>query len=259
MRRENTLRASIEDDEPALGAGTGTYAPAAVETFGAVGLDFVWVDLEHAGPSPDDARVLADLTRAAEAAGVELLVRLPSGDPPLIRKVLDAGVRTILVPRVETAAEVREAVRAARFEYDGEPGGRGIGVGRTATWGADLDDHAPREDAETLVGVMIENRTAVENLEGILSVPELGFAFVGPADLSVSFGRPMETDHPDVRDAVAGVEDAVRASDVALGGIFDDPAAATAAIDDGYRIVRVGGDLSAARAVLADRLERIDR
>ncbi|WP_058365017.1 HpcH/HpaI aldolase family protein [Haloparvum sedimenti] len=259
MNRENDLRRSVERGDPVFGASAATFSPAAVETFGALGLDFVWLDFEHAGPSPYDSTVFEDLTRAAEAADIELFVRLPSGDPPLVRKVLDAGVRTVLIPRVETAAEVREAVAAARFAVDGEPADRGIGVGRGSTWGADFADHAAREDAETFVGVMIENETAVENLDEILDVSGLGFAFLGPADLSVSVGHPMQKDHPEVEALVERAETAIAASDVSLAGIHNDPDAIREAVDDGYRIVRMGGELSAARQVLSDRLDAIDR
>ncbi|WP_224271087.1 HpcH/HpaI aldolase family protein [Haloprofundus salinisoli] len=259
MKRENQLRRRLERDEPVFGASAATFSPAVVETFGAIGLDFVWLDFEHGGPSPYDSTVFEGLTRAAEAADIELFVRLPSGDPPLVRKVLDAGVRTILIPRVETAAEVREAVSAARFSIDGDPADRGIGVGRGSTWGADFDDHAAREDAETLVGVMIENETAIDNIEEILAVPELGFAFIGPADLSVSVGHPMEKEHPDVRTLVDRAESAVRKSDVALAGIHNDPQAIDNAIDDGYRVLRIGGEISAARQVLGERLASLER
>jgi len=240
------------------GASVATYSPAAVEAFGAVGLDFVWLDFEHGGPSPYDSTVFEDLTRAAEVADVELFVRLPSGEPSLVRKVLDAGVKTILIPRVETATEVREAVAAAKLAIDGEPADRGIGVGRTSTWGHDFSGYAATEDAETFVGVMIENEIAVENIDEILDVSGLGFAFLGSADLSVSVGRPMEKDHPDVAALVDRAETAISESDVALAGIHNDPEAVREAVDAGYRIVRMGGDLSAARTVLSDRLAVVD-
>lgn len=258
MNRTNTLRERVERDEPVFGASVATFSPAVVEAFGAIGLDFVWLDFEHSGPSPYDSTIFEDLSRAAEVADIELFVRLPSGEPSLIRKVLDAGVHNVLIPRVETAAEVRKAVAAARFSIDGKPGDRGIGVGRSSTWGDDFDDHAAREDAETFIGVMIENETAVENIEAILDVPELGFAFIGPADLSVSVGRPMQKDHPDVVALIDRAEAAIRESDVALAGIRNEPDAVADAIDDGYRILRVGGDISDASGTVADRLDSID-
>jgi 2-dehydro-3-deoxyglucarate aldolase len=81
-----------------------------VEVFGDLGLDFVWLDFEHTGPSAYDSKVFENLTRAAEGAGTELLVRTPSGDPEIIRKILDTGVRNLLIPRIETAEEVKRAV-----------------------------------------------------------------------------------------------------------------------------------------------------
>jgi 2-dehydro-3-deoxyglucarate aldolase len=256
---ENDLRRRVEADEPVYGASAATYSAAAVETFGALGLDFVWLDFEHGGPSPYDSTVFENLTRAAEAADIELFVRLPSGEPSLIRKVLDAGVRTILIPRIETAAEVRRAVAAAKFEIAGEPADRGIGVGRTSTWGHDFTDHAATEDAETFVGVMIENETAVDDIEEIVDVEGLGFAFLGPADLSVSVDQPMETDHPEVEALLDRAETAIRGSDVAMGGIHNDPEAISEAVADGYRIVRMGGDLSSARQVLRERIASLGR
>lgn len=257
VRRDNTIRSEVERGNAVFGASAATFSPSVIETFGTLGLDFVWVDFEHSGPSPYDSTVMENLTRAADVAGTELFTRLPSAEPHLIRKVLDAGARTLLLPRVETAEEVRRAVDATKFTYDGSPGDRGIGIGRSSTWGADLDEHAAREDDEVMLGVMIENRTAVENIEEILSVPELRFVFIGPADLSVSFGRPMEKSNADVQSTINRVEAAVRDSSVALGGIRNSPEEATEAIESGYQILRIGGDISAARSVLGDRLNDI--
>ena len=144
MNPPTHVRDALEVGEVALGARTSTYSPAAVEVFGGLGLDFVWIDLEHGGPSADDAGAIEALVRAAESAGVEPLVRLPTGEGYLVRSVLDAGVRTVLVPRVETAAEVREAVAAARFTQDGAPGTRGSASGRASDWGAKPGDYVER-------------------------------------------------------------------------------------------------------------------
>jgi len=225
-----------------------------IEVYGRLGLDFVWIDLEHGGPSGDDAGPLGDYVRAAEAGGIEPMIRLPSGRGQVIRKALDAGVRTVLIPRVETAEEVRAAVKAARFSYDGGAGERGSASGRAANWGAKPDDYAEFEDATTTVGVMIENETAVANLDDILAVPELGFVFIGPGDLSISMGHPFDTGHPDVQAAIQEVRDACLDAGVPVGRIANGVEKATAAIEDGYRIVRLGGDMASVRQVVGDTL-----
>jgi len=247
----------LERGEAAIGARAMTVHPTVVEVIGGLGFDFAWLDLEHAGPSPYDSRALEGLTRAGDAAGVDPLVRLPSGDPPLVHKVLDAGFRSLLVPQVQDASEVRRAVAATRFTYDGEPGNRGVGAGRATRWGETGTGDTDRRDDEVTVGCMIETREAVENVQSILSVPGLDFVFVGPSDLSVAYGRPMTRTHPDVTAAIERVRDAALDADVPVGWVTDDTGDAAERLQEGYRLLRVGDEVSAVRSVLGDRLDAL--
>lgn len=259
MRTENALRRKLDAGETVLGASCATFSPTVIETMGHLGLDYVWLDLEHSGPSPSDSTALEELTRAAEAADVDLLVRLPAPDPPIVRKVLDAGVRTILLPRIETAEQLRRGVAAAYFSYDDGVGDRGVGVGRSAEWVGYGDEFVAGEDSEVLVGTMIENQRAVENVEELLSVPQLGFAFVGPADLSVSLsgGDPAADTDAAVQSAITRAVEACLDAGVPVGRIRNGVEEAREAIDAGYRIVRIGGDVSAIHATVGGRLEQL--
>jgi 2-dehydro-3-deoxyglucarate aldolase len=105
---------------------------------------------------------------------------------------------------------------------------------------------------------MIETATALENLDAILDVPELGFVFVGPSDLSIQLGHPGDRDHPAVTGAIAEIEETALDADVPLAGISHDVDGAHELVERGYRVVRLGGDLEAARQVLGDRLERLN-
>ena len=98
--QSNSFRETIEDGGVVFGARVSTFSPTVIEIYGELGIDFVWLDFEHMGPSPYDSTVFEDLTRAADVGGTELFVRLPSGDPALIRKTLDAGVRNLFIPTV---------------------------------------------------------------------------------------------------------------------------------------------------------------
>lgn len=253
MRDRNSLRRIWDGDGVAIGAKTMTMSPSVVEVYGALGMDYAWIDFEQLGASPLDSRAVDEFTRAADAADLEPLVRLPAPDPTLVKKVLAAGVRTILVPQVETPAELRRVVSATRFTYDGEPGDRGATTGRANTWGA---GSRPADD-EIVVGTMVETKAALDDIDGILSVPDLGFAFIGPGDLSVALGHPVEKDHPEVREAVETVRDACSAADVPVGGVTNDRETAESAIDDGYQLLRIGDEVSAAREVLGERAERL--
>jgi 2-dehydro-3-deoxyglucarate aldolase len=253
----NHIVERLARDEPVLGARTETFSPVMVEVYGQLGFDFVWLDIEHAGPSPYDNTAFDTLVRAAESAEIELMIRPPSGDPPLVHKVLDTGVTTLLVPQVESVEEIRDAVEAAHFVYDGGPGARGFGGGRPTGWGADSEGFIERQDEAVLVGAMIEHRDAVDAIEDILSVPELGFAFIGANDLSISMGHPRQTDHPAVQEAIEVVEDACLDEGVPFGAPKHDTEAAANAIADGYNVLRVGDEVGAVRDALGARLETL--
>lgn len=257
MDPSNSFRESIEAGQVCLGARTSSFSPALVEIYGDLGLDFVWLDFEHAGASPWNSVSFEHLTRAAEAGGIELLVRLPNSQPSLIRKVLDAGVRNLLIPRVKTAEEVRQAVEATRFVHDGKPGERGIAHGRASDYGT-ADRYPAQEDDSVCVGVMIEEATAVDNISDILSVSDLGFAFIGPGDLAVQLGQPGEREHPDVQRAISEVETACHDANIPLGGNAHDPQKADEKIQNGYQIIRLGGEFESARQVLRSRMERLN-
>jgi len=257
VRQSNSVRELVESGGVALGARARTNSVVFVDVYGEMDLDFMFIDTEHTGDSPLDSPSLQQFARAADAAGIEILVRLASGDPVTVRKVLDAGIRNLLIPRVETAGDVREAVKAARFEYDGAPGERGVGGSYPNTWGADFDRYPARQDRSVFVGALIENRTAVENIEDILSVPELGCVFLGPADLSVSVGHPLETDHTDVQAALDSVWDAAGNAGVPVGTFASSTEEAATQIERGAQLVQLGDELASTRQVLGRRLDEL--
>lgn len=268
MDYNNGLKDGLESGEPQFGAMLETASPILIEILGELGYDWVWIDTEHKNRSPYDAPWLEGLTRAAEVAGVELVVRIPSGSyPPLIRKVLDAGIRNIILPRVETADEVEAAVKAGRFTYDDGPGERGIGFGRSSGYGAAFDiaggdtTYGTLEDESILIGCIIENNRAYQNREEILSIPELDFAVPGPGDMSTSLGHPLEYGHPDVAERVANVRQSCVDHDLhqisILGAHFETIDDIETEMEKGSQMFALGQDIGAFRETLKNRLEAV--
>lgn len=167
-----------------------------------------------------------------------------------MRKALDAGVRNVFISRVDTADEVRRAVRAARFQYDDEPGERGLASPRARRWGL-ADDYTETEDEEVLVGVTIESETAIDNLDEILSVPELGFVFIGLLDLSVAVSHPGKLDHPDVQEAVETVDTASLDAGIPVGGLGFGMDDVNEKANDGYQILNLGSTTGALKGVVS--------
>jgi 4-hydroxy-2-oxoheptanedioate aldolase len=168
-------------------------SPLLCEMFGHAGYDFVVLDLEHLLVSPDQ---LQHAIRACELGGCEPWVRVPDVDAKLIGRVLDAGARGIVIPRLESAAEAERAVSAARFPPLGRrgiTGGRVTGFGKLA-----LPEYIERANREIRVVPMIESAAGVRALPGILAVPGISLVMEGALDLALDLGLGPQPLCPEV-------------------------------------------------------------
>lgn len=253
---QNLFKNRLGNNGTLLGAGVISCSPSIVEAYGRIGLDFVWMDLEHSGTSPTDSTKLEVLARAAEITGTELVVRITSSEPAIVRKVLDASVRNIVVPRVETASEVEKVVEASQFVHDGQPGERGVGIGRANYWGETIStDYRQQEDDSVMIGVNIENKHAIQNLEDILSVQGLGFVLLGHNDLSVSMG--VMPDHDSVEEAIRTFRRMASMSNIPYGrSVGSNSDAISDAVDKEYNFLLIGNEFSAAWEVFGDRVNK---
>lgn len=203
MLTENRLKKSINSGKLALGLVNTLPLPAMVEMVGYAGYDFLILDQSQVGPE-----ALENLIRAAECGGITPLVRVSSSAPDAIHRALDAGALGILVPRVRSREEVQAVVRASRFHPRGErvlSDGRQTGFGRQP-----LPEYATRANRQVLVGVSIEDRTAVEAISSIVTVEGLDLVMEGALGLSQSYGVPAKVEHPDVQEAINRVATACR-------------------------------------------------
>ncbi|NKE73560.1 aldolase/citrate lyase family protein [Candidatus Manganitrophus noduliformans] len=205
MLRINTLKQALREGRPAFGLFCSTPAPQVVERIGCAGFDFVILDTEHTLVNPE---TLEEMLRAAEAAGLIALVRVPQHAPGAVLRALDAGALGVVVPRVCSAAEAETAVRASRYHPEGE---RGLNAGRAAGYGKiDLFSYLQQANAEVMVVVMIEDRQGILEAGKILSVPGIDMVLEGAADLSQSLGLPWQTRHPAVREALCDLQTAAQ-------------------------------------------------
>jgi len=184
--RTNRTKAKLAAKQLVLGVGVSSFAPDLIELCGAVGFDFVTIDVEHEGIGYEE---VAHMIRAAEAYGITPIVRLPK-NPDEILRFLDAGAQGIHVPRCNSAAEAQALVDAARFY----PQGRRTfyALGRPANYALDVDDRewADAANRELLTVAMIEEVDGIKNLREILAVPYLDVIHIGPKDLWQSMGMP---------------------------------------------------------------------
>lgn len=205
MLQTNKLKQSLRNGDTVYGLLNSIPAPLLVEMLGYAGYDFVLLDLEHVNTNPE---TLENMIRAAECAGLTALVRVPGMDASMILRALDSGAQGIVVPHVQSRSEAEAAVSASRYHPMGQ---RGISGGRTTGFGRlDLPSYFERANAELLVGVMIEDRLGVDNIEDIVSVTGIDLILEGAIDLSQSYGVPGQAQHPVVQAAIKSVADACR-------------------------------------------------
>ena len=184
--RHNKTKAKAASGQTALGALLTYHSPETVEILGAMGFNFVTLDLEH---EAYDELSLTHSIRAAEAFDLTPIVRVPN-DPDLILRLLDAGAQGVHVPRVNTKAEAQAVVEASRFHPQGKR--TFYAVGRSGNYGLGIteEQYAERSNAETLVILQVEEEEGVRNIEDILSVPHVDAIQMGPKDLWQSMGMP---------------------------------------------------------------------
>lgn len=158
-------------------------SPVLVEAMGQGGLDFTIVDMEHC---PTSLETVAHCVRAADAAGIVPLVRVPDLDRPLIGRILDVGARGIVLPHA-SPERCTAAVLACRYGPEGDRGACPV-VRAAGYLPADWSAHAARANRETLLVPLVEDPEAVEAIDEILAVDGVDIVFLGPFDLSIAMG-----------------------------------------------------------------------
>lgn len=232
-----TVRRRMEAGESLVGTFVQGHDPAAMELLGGLGLDLLCVEAEHSAMGPETIR---GLVAAAELAGAPALVRVSGNDATAIAGALDAGAQGIVVPRVDFAAEAVAAVASTRYP---PVGGRGLGPGRAAAYGADIPAYLERANADLLLAVQVETRAAVDDLDALLEVDGVDMFFVGPGDLGCSLGIADPRD-PELIRTIESILSRTTAAGRLTGIFAGDPEAARRWRDAGAHLVILGSDFT---------------
>ena len=171
-------------------------SPGLTEMLAGCGFDWVLIDTEH---SPIELTDVIEHLRAVNTPGVSALVRPAWNDMVTIKRLLDQGAQTLLIPYVETAEEARAAVSYIRFPPRGV---RGVsGSSRSSNYGLSTDYFAAAERELCLI-VQIESAAALLRIEEIATVDGVDAVFIGPSDLAASMGHIGNAQHPEVQAAI---------------------------------------------------------
>jgi len=231
----------------AVGAWVLLREPLIAESAALAGFDYVSLDLQHGLLSYGD---LEGMVQAVVAGGSVPLVRTPWLDHWMIGRALDAGAAGVIAPMVNNAADAERVAQACRYAPQGNRSIGPIAVGvRQPNYSATANDRV-------LCIVMIETKEAVDNIDAILSVPGIDAVYIGPSDLSLSYGLPPSAEQkaPVFLDALQKVYDACIRHGV-VPGIHANSAVAADRHALGYRMITVGYDLGPMQTAMAADLQ----
>jgi 4-hydroxy-2-oxoheptanedioate aldolase len=246
-----TFKQALADGRPQLGLWLGLPCTESAEIVAAAGFDWLVLDGEH-GPF-DLAVIKSQLLAVASHPGVEPVVRVPTGlggyGEAMLKRCLDLGARTVLVPMIESAAQAREVVRHCRYPAAGV---RGVAAARAAAWGRDRG-YIDRANDEICILVQVETVDGLAALDEIVAVDGVDGVFFGPSDLSASLGLLGQPEDPQVRTTVENAVRRVRKAGRAAGVLTRRHESAVRYLEAGATFVAVGTDA----ALLVESSDRL--
>lgn len=223
-------------------------APATAEALGYTGFDFLVVDMEHV---PIEVSDLAHILRAIGVTPAAPLVRLAWNDRVLIKRCLDAGAETIMLPFVENAEEARAAVAAAKYPPHGV---RGVAAIHRASRYGRAPGYFAHADDETYVIVQLETPQAVERIPEIAAVPGVDALFLGPGDLSASMGHIGDIGHAEVQALIERAAKLAAEAGKPIGIVGPNPDMVKRFLSYGYAFAAVSSDVALMTGRAADWL-----
>jgi 2-keto-3-deoxy-L-rhamnonate aldolase RhmA len=233
----NAFKHAIAQGRLQVGLWSSLASNIAADIVSDSGFDWILLDTEH---SPNEVPDVLGQLQAAERGSASLIVRPAWNDAVLIKRVLDIGAQSVLVPYVQNVEEARRAVAAVRYPTAGI---RGVAAAARASRYGRIPDYLKKADAEICLLVQVETRTALDQLEAIAGVDGVDGVFIGPSDLSASFGHIGNPQHPEMQKLLQDSVDRLKKAGKPAGILTTNEEEARRYIGWGYTFVAVGSDV----------------
>ena len=238
MGIENKFKRALKEGNIQYGIWNGIPHSYAAEICAGAGFDYMVVDAEH-GPF-DISQIIIQMQAVSRYQHCSTVVRIASDDPILMKRLMDAGVQSFIIPMIESADQAETMVKALRYPPKGT---RGVGtaLARAAQWNR-VNDYFKLADDEMCLITQIESVKGVEALDDILAVEGIDVVFLGPADLAGSMGVVGQPGHPDVVASVKNCIQKIVNSGKTAGILTSDKALIAEYRDLGVKMLAVGLD-----------------
>jgi 2-keto-3-deoxy-L-rhamnonate aldolase RhmA len=212
--------------------------PWLTEVVGRLGFDVVWFDMEHRAHNYE---VIDGLSLACRSTGIDLMVRIRKNGYTSAMRALEFGANGIMVPHCRSAGEARQWAEWTRFPPQGSRGFDNAGA--DADYGLSNPlEYVSQCNKEVFLAAQIEDREAVDCVDEIAAVDGIDLLFVGPADLTISYGVPFQRQHPLIQGALDKVANAAEKAGKWWGTVTDTPESAQAELERGAQMITCGND-----------------
>jgi 4-hydroxy-2-oxoheptanedioate aldolase len=233
---KNNLKSALGAGQTQIGLWSSLCSATSAEIISGSGFDWILLDMEHA---PNEVPTILSQLQATAASGTSIVVRAPWNDTVMIKRVLDIGARSILLPYIQTADEARQAIQSIRYPKSGV---RGVaGITRASGYGR-IKNYPSLASDEICVLLQVETIEAIEQLEEIAAVDGIDGIFVGPADLAASMGHLGDLEHEEVQAVIKSTAQTLAKIDIPSGILATVEEVAHRYINWGYKFVAVGTD-----------------
>jgi 2-dehydro-3-deoxyglucarate aldolase/4-hydroxy-2-oxoheptanedioate aldolase len=234
----NHFKRAIASGKTPVGTWLSSASPSTAEALGCAGFDFLVLDTEH---TPVDVPQMVEILRTIAGTPAQAIVRPPWNDMVMVKRALDAGAQTLLLPFVQNAEEAKRAVANTRYPTDGV---RGVaGTHRASRFGT-IPNYFKVAASELCVIVQIETASALANLEAIAAVPGIDSIFVGPNDLAASMGHVGDIGSAAVQAKLAFAAKECQRLGKPCGIVGGNPETVAQFLDYGYSWVAVASDMA---------------
>lgn len=233
--KQNPFKAKLAEPGMHYGIFVSIGDAVCAEIAAASDMDCLIIDTEHA---PNDMGATLAQLQATHGYDTDIIVRATEGDKALIKRLLDIGVQTLLVPMVDTAEQAAEIVSYTRYPPAGV---RGVASARAARWTRVSGYFESADDSLCLI-CQIESKEGLANLDAICAVDGVDALFVGPSDMAAALGHLGNPGHPEVQEAVLGALARITANGKPAGVYGATPDAAARYAEAGATLVIVGVD-----------------
>jgi 2-keto-3-deoxy-L-rhamnonate aldolase RhmA len=237
----NRFKRAIAAGQLQIGLWCSLCSNIAADILRDAGFDWLLLDTEH---SPNEIPDILSQLQACEGGTATPIVRPAWNDTVIIKRCLDIGAQTLLVPYVQSAEEAKRAVEAVRYPPAGV---RGVAVASRASHYGRVAGYLNKANAEVCLLVQVETRTAMAQLEAIATVEGVDGVFIGPSDLAASLGHIGNPAHPEAQKAIEECVHRLKAVGKPAGILTPNEEEVRRYIGWGYTFVAVGSDIGLLR------------